>query len=396
MQSAGVASDARAHASSGAMLALLCVLWYLSSALSSNTSKGLLSVGHRRADPAERALFPYPMTLTLVHFVFVNVFCYLGTCRSLLRSYTLARRLVRISWAQQREVAQISVFNVVGHALSSLAISRVPVSMVHTIKALSPLFTVLSYVYLFNVSYSSQIYVSLVPLMLGVVLACSSLSSSADDVVGFAAALGSTFIFVVQNIYSKNLLKPAAVQTAAPMKLDKINIMFYSSAWSIVLMLPLCIYHDIPRMAAQARPLTLHALYLLFANGVVHFAQNLLAFQVLAHVSPVTYSIANLFKRVFVILIAIVWFGQSVTHMQWVGIALTFLGLYLYNQAKIGTQAPREADTLPMHETRNPISRHALLHLGAREDVQAQARARPRLANFASDTATRYFSLPPQ
>ncbi len=74
--------------------------------------------------------------------------------------------------------------------------------------------------------------------------------------------------------------------------------------------------------------------YYTFLNGVVHFAQNIIAFIILASVSPVTYSIASLFKRVAVICIALVWFNQQVHPIQGVGIALTFLGLWMYNNAK--------------------------------------------------------------
>ena len=45
-------------------------------------------------------------------------------------------------------------------------------------------------------------------------------------------------------------------------------------------------------------------------------------------------SVASLLKRVFVICVAIVWFRQAVTALQWLGIALTFFGLYLYHGAK--------------------------------------------------------------
>jgi solute carrier family 35 protein E1 len=48
---------------------------------------------------------------------------------------------------------------------------------------------------------------------------------------------------------------------------------------------------------------------------------------VLALVSPVTYSIAGLCKRIFVIVVAIVWFGQKVSFLQCTGIVLTFVGL---------------------------------------------------------------------
>ena len=73
-------------------------------------------------------------------------------------------------------------------------------------------------------------------------------------------------------------------------------------------------------------------------NGTVHFAQNLIAFIILASTSPVTYSIASLIKRVAVICIAIVWFNQTVHPVQALGIAMTVGGLYMYNTAKADVQ----------------------------------------------------------
>jgi solute carrier family 35 protein E1 len=97
--------------------------------------------------------------------------------------------------------------------------------------------------------------------------------------------------------------------------------------------------------------------YNTFLNGIVHFAQNIIAFIILASVSPVTYSIASLFKRVAVICIALVWFNQHVHPLQGAGIGLTFLGLWMYNNAKgdiargetrrRGVEAAREG-VLPM------------------------------------------------
>jgi drug/metabolite transporter (DMT)-like permease len=73
---------------------------------------------------------------------------------------------------------------------------------------------------------------------------------------------------------------------------------------------------------------------LFILNGASHFAQNLLAFNILSLVSPVTYSIASLVKRIFVISASIIYFGDSVSFLQGCGISMTFFGLYLYNEAK--------------------------------------------------------------
>lgn len=115
---------------------------------------------------------------------------------------------------------------------------------------------------------------------------------------------------------------------------------------AFLVMIPIWAFSDLPTLLSiQAdpnhvtHPIHGHsaphsALYYLIANGTVHFAQNIVAFIILASTSPVTYSIASLIKRVVVICIAIVWFAQSVHPLQGFGICLTFVGLYMYNGAK--------------------------------------------------------------
>ncbi|KAK4056054.1 hypothetical protein OIO90_003049 [Microbotryomycetes sp. JL221] len=352
---------------------LLCCLWYLSSALSSNTGKSIMT------------RFRYPVTLTFIQFAFVSGYsalCLFG--RAQLDQATMSHhhhhhhggtggRRPSVSghsssrWgikAASRTMLQgtlmMSFFQIAGHVFSSMAIARVPVSTVHTIKALSPLFTVLSYVGLFGARYSSATYTALLPLTLGVMLACSfDLRANA---VGFLCALGSTIVFVSQNIFSKKLLpkeSTAGVPTSSTSastsanRLDKLNLLFYSSGMAFVLMIPIWLYSDAGALmslwfenddggvlakSAQAMskaPITpLLLVVYFFLNGSVHFAQNLLAFSILARTSPVTYSIASLVKRIAVICLAIVWSGQSVSLVQALGMCMTFSGLWMYNKAK--------------------------------------------------------------
>jgi solute carrier family 35 protein E1 len=191
------------------------------------------------------------------------------------------------------------------------------------------------------VSYSSKTYVSLLPLTIGVMLA-SSADMSVSNVIGLLCAFGSALVFVSSNIFFKKIM-PSNAQTTSH-KLDKLNLLLYSSGMAFLLMIPIWLYYDLPVLlssssaaaassAAAKQPA--HSVgYYFFMNGTVHFAQNIIAFVILASTSPVTYSIASLIKRVWVICIAIVWFSQSIHPVQGVGILMTFTGLYMYNNAK--------------------------------------------------------------
>ncbi|TIA83654.1 hypothetical protein E3P98_00654 [Wallemia ichthyophaga] len=234
-------------------------------------------------------------------------------------------------------VSPMAVFQIGGHVLTSMAISRVPVSTVHTIKALSPLFTVLSYKFLFKVNYSTQTYLSLLPLTIGVMLAMS-FDMSLLNTPGLVYALLSTFVFVSQNIFSKKLL-PSDTQKHSSQKLDKLNLLFYSSLMAFTSMIPLWFYSDFGHVrnllfigSSVDRPVGFSLCIL--SNGFVHFIQNLVAFAILAATSPVTYSIASLTKRIAVICLAIIYFKQSVHFIQIIGIVMTGVGLYLYNKSK--------------------------------------------------------------
>lgn len=182
-------------------------------------------------------------------------------------------------------------------------------------------------------------------------LACS-FDISASNVFGLVCAFGSTLVFVSSNIYFKKIVPSTTGASTASAhapgssastssRLDKINLLFYSSSLAFAFMLPLFLYSDLLPILAEsasrsisAPPRVKHVAYYLFLNGTSHFAQNILAFTILSSTSPVTYSIASLVKRIVVILMAIVWFHQTVHPVQAVGIALTFAGLYMYQNAK--------------------------------------------------------------
>ncbi|KAI9883843.1 MAG: hypothetical protein M1823_004372 [Watsoniomyces obsoletus] len=362
-------------------LIVFCLIWYLTSALTNTSSKSIMNA------------FPRPVTLTLVQFAFVSSWCLLlarlaSVYPSLRSAIPALKHGIR---PPSREVLMttlpLAIFQVGGHLLSSTATSRIPVSLVHTIKGLSPLFTVFAYRIFFRIHYALSTYLSLIPLTLGVMLACSAEFS--DNLFGILCAFGGAIIFVSQNIFSKRLFNEAARAEAeeqtAPLltqsrKLDKLNLLCYSSGLAFALTAPLWLwsegfmllgdfFHDGAldlsgkKDALGAGRLTLEFLF----NGTFHFGQNIMAFVLLSMVSPVTYSVASLIKRIFVISVAVVWFGSHTTRVQGVGILLTFIGLYLYDRTSDAAKADRrvrvhqsktQAPLLPLAEFPPTLSGH--------------------------------------
>lgn len=325
----------------------------MSSALTNTSSKSILNA------------FPKPITLTIIQFAFVSGWCiffaYIARLFPSLRTAVPALKN-GIRYPSRDVIATtlpLALFQIGGHILSSTATEKIPVSLVHTIKGLSPLFTVLAYRFIFSIHYATATYLSLIPLTLGVILACSVEFSG--NFFGILCAFGGALIFVTQNIFSKKLFNEAAraeadgqTATYTHRKLDKLNLLCYCSGLAFLLTFPIWLWTDALPLYSAPLSLTPHtspspspsSMYLplqFFFNGIFHFTQNILAFILLSLVSPVTYSVASLIKRVFVIVIAVVWFGNRTTPLQAAGIALTFLGLYLYDRTSDSTKADRRA-----------------------------------------------------
>ena len=106
----------------------LCLLWYMSSALSNNSAKQILNN------------FKAPVTLTFVQFAFIAGWCGLLAIIQKLRGRNSralfgAKDGIRFP---TREIIlttlPMSFFQIAGHIFGSLATSQIPVSVVHTVK----------------------------------------------------------------------------------------------------------------------------------------------------------------------------------------------------------------------------------------------------------------------
>jgi len=204
-------------------------------------------------------------------------------------------------------------------------------------------------------------------------LACSGNRTFGGQLVGVLYALLAALIFVTQNIFSKRLFNEAAKAEAQGLgvksrKLDKLNLLCYSSGLAFILTSPIWFWTDgivlikdflhdgSIDLTEKPHSFDHGRLFLEFIfNGTFHFGQNIIAFTLLSMVSPVTYSVASLLKRVFVITVTLLWFRNPTTWIQGLGIALTFLGLYMYDRSSASNKADRKARMMADSPKNGPI-----------------------------------------
>uniref|UniRef100_A0A8W7PVA1 Sugar phosphate transporter domain-containing protein n=1 Tax=Anopheles coluzzii TaxID=1518534 RepID=A0A8W7PVA1_ANOCL len=279
-------------------IVFLCILWYVVSSSNNVIGKMILSE------------FPYPMTVTMIQLTSITV--YSGPFFNLWG----VRKYVDISWRYYFSfIVPLALGKFLASVTSHISIWKVPVSYAHTVKATMPLFTVILSRVIMRERQTKAVYLSLVPIIVGVGIA--TLTELSFDVIGLVSALIATMGFSLQNIFSKKVLKETGVHHLRLLHiLGRLALFMFLPVWIYVDMFNVMKHPSIVTYRVHRAPLVTgdyRVIALLFTDGVLNWLQNILAFSVLSLVTPLTYAVASASKRIFVIAISLFVLGNPVT-----------------------------------------------------------------------------------
>jgi len=239
---------------------------------------------------------------------------------------------VKEGWLMKKDIVKlvlpVSIANVIAQVLNQYSLEFITVSFAHTIKSISPIFTmILSFIFL-KKRFSGIMMISIFPIIIGVIL--SSVNELEFSLIGLLTTILSTLLFSGENMYAKVLL--------GNNKMDEICYLFYSTLVSLVFLIPFWWvsegYQFIVFLYGQSQ-LALEIFLLMVLGGFFGFLQSVSSTTFLSSVSPLTYSITTVLKRVFIIITSILYFGNEVTPLNYLGIMISIGGVLLYNKAKI-------------------------------------------------------------
>ncbi|KAF2364196.1 Sugar phosphate transporter domain [Trinorchestia longiramus] len=254
-----------------------------------------------------------------------SFFCFMTAMLRLLGISTRQSVLDDYFWTYVIPLALGKFFSSV---FSHVSLWKVPVSYAHTVKGSMPLFTVIWCRVIFQEKHSKWIYASLVPIILGVAIA--SITELSFDVMGLATALVATCGFSLQNIFSKKVI----VAT----KVSNVFLLYKLGSLSFMMFIPVWLAFDGRIMLYDTQLVVRRSgqdtIFLLIADGMLNWLQNLVAFSIMSKVSPLTYSVASATKRVVIISSSLLILANPVTPSNVFGMVLAALGVISYNKAK--------------------------------------------------------------
>jgi hypothetical protein len=119
------------------------------------------------------------------------------------------------------------------------------------------------------------------------------------------------------------------------------DVLFHLTAcYSSLVLSIIWLLVDAPKLFLSPSSVFLHSSHihftvvLLVASAILSSLQNYVSLTVLSHVSSVSHSVATCFKRVFVIAVALVYFGNPISPWNAFGITISTIGVGMYQYSK--------------------------------------------------------------
>ncbi|SAL98825.1 hypothetical protein [Absidia glauca] len=284
--------------------------------------------------------FRYPWSLTAIHTLCGSVGCYLLYA---LGVFTPAK----LNDNENMVMLMFSVLYTI-----NIAISNEPCicggkfwkerqNMFHqVIRAMTPVFTVMISIAFLQKSYSRKIYLSLLPVVMGVGFA--TIGEYDYTVIGFLLTVLGTVLAAVKTIVTNRV-------QVGRLKLHPLDLLLRMSPLAFVQ----CVFYayatgELERVREfSSTNMTLSLASGLLINGLLAFALNIVSFTANKKTSALTMTVAGNVKQVLSIILAVVIFDLNINVTNAFGIALTLIGGAWYGNVEMAEKAKANAAVLP-------------------------------------------------
>ncbi|XP_047974211.1 probable sugar phosphate/phosphate translocator At1g12500 [Salvia hispanica] len=267
--------------------------------------------------------FRYPIFLTMLHMLSCAAYSLLAI--KWLHLVPFQHIHSRRQFLKILALSAIFSFSVV---CGNTSLRYLPVSFNQAIGATTPFFTAIFAFLITCHKESAEVYLALVPVVLGIVLASNS--EPLFHLFGFLMCVGSTAGRALKSVVQGLLL------TSEGEKLHSMNLLLYMAPMAAAILLPFTLYIEgnVLAITVQKGREDGFMVFLLIANATVAYLVNLTNFLVTKYTSALTLQVLGNAKAAVAAVVSVLIFRNPVTVMGMMGFAITIMGVILYSEAR--------------------------------------------------------------
>mmetsp|Transcript_38282 Transcript_38282/g.61445 ORF Transcript_38282/g.61445 Transcript_38282/m.61445 type:complete len:374 (-) Transcript_38282:124-1245(-) len=308
--------------------AVLIVIWYSAAVMSNISSKTIMSQ------------YKHPSFLVLLQLL-VNV-----VLNGIVLSRTSSGEESVLSKVKKAAPLCLpsAVTLMLSRILTYFSFSKVPASLTQTIKASSPVFTVLLSFLLRGNRTRPGMLVTLIPIIIGVTL--STVTELEFEFLGFVSALLAAFISTLQTFATKDFLAQSKVESSPLLFNLTVSLM------ASVVLLPANIYQSLTTNASDSQKdeerISGSLVILFIVSVLMNWCQTISSIHVLKRLSLLSHQVISVMRRLLIIVTSLLYFRTEITTVKILGILTAIGGFGWYSFEKKRDQKKAKVSPQPV------------------------------------------------
>lgn len=229
---------------------------------------------------------------------------------------------------QFTKIASLALIFCITVVLGNVSLKFIPVSFNQALGATTPAFTAVLAAVMLGHRETRQVYMSLIPVVVGIVIASGA--EPMFNIIGFAAALTATAGRALKSVLQGIMLSDNSE------KMDSMSLLMYMAPVAGAALVPVTIIFE-PLALSEAFRLGQHGGFwlLLLFNSLLAYFVNLTNFLVTKHTSALTLQVLGNAKGVVAVVMSVLCFKNPVTFYSIMGYMITVCGVVLYSHVSL-------------------------------------------------------------
>ncbi|XP_012238323.1 solute carrier family 35 member C2 [Bombus impatiens] len=289
------------------------------------------------------------------HFPLVVVICHL-----LIKFlFSASIRCIKTCWKKQQQlklplqsiigmVMPIGIASGLDIGLSNWAISLITMSLYTMTKSTSIIF-ILGFALFLKLEKKSWT-LSCIVVMISGGLFMFTYKSTQFEVFGFVICLLASFLSGIRWTMTQLVMQKSKLGMKSP-----IDMMYYMQLWMLLPIVPVMIWFEGSHLYnsfkntdwndVQTITMTIIAV---FGSAIIAFHMEVMEFLVVTYTSSLTLSIIGIIKEIFILILAVEWEGDQMSHLNFVGLLMCLCGITIHTIQKALSNRNKKAENLEL------------------------------------------------
>ncbi|XP_075229922.1 solute carrier family 35 member C2-like [Lycorma delicatula] len=278
-------------------------------------------------------IFVYPLTMVICHFTIKWILCIV--IRNIMNIFLNNRTVSFISFKNEvTRIVPVGVCSALDIAFSNLGLGHIMISL-YTMTKSSTIIFILCFSLMFKLEKKSCFLIVIVAMISGGLLMFTYKAVN-FDLLGFLLVLFASFISGLRWTLAQVIMQRSDLGLKNP-----VDMLYYVQPWMLLTILPFALVREGSYIIKNWDDIGVDKWLAVGGGSLIAFGMEIAEYLVVVNTSSLTLSIAGIFKEVCILILAVLFKGDQMSMLNFIGLLLCLGGIlfHIIHKARVSAAA---------------------------------------------------------